>query len=141
SFRTIVINEFLAHTEPPQLDYLELYNYGNAPINLGNCILTDDPATNKFIVPANTLIGPRGFVVFTETQLGFALSSGGETILLRNPQSGRVIDAVRFGAQERGVATGRYPDGAPSFTRLEAPTPGTNNAPFRSESVVINEIM
>ena len=59
---TILINEFLAHTDPPQLDFIELYNYGNTSINLASCILTDDPETNKFIVP-NISIGPRAFVV------------------------------------------------------------------------------
>src|SRR5262249_13618788 len=67
--------------------------------------------------------------------------AAGEDIFLKNTNGTRIIDAVRFGAQENGVATGRYPDGAPSFTRLAAPTPGTNNAPFRPKDIVINEIM
>ena len=53
----------------------------------------------------------------------------------------RVIDAVRFGAQENGVASGRSPDGSPTIRRLASPTRGTNNAPWRLESIVINEIM
>src|SRR5262249_16277964 len=47
----------------------------------------------------------------------------------------------RFDSQEKGVATGRFPDGAPTFSRLSAPTPGTNNAPVRVQEVVLNEIM
>ena len=85
AYRTILINEFLAHTDPPQVDFVELYNYGASSINVGGCILTDDPATNKFLIPTNTVIGPRAFIVYTETQLGFALSSGGETIFLKHP--------------------------------------------------------
>jgi hypothetical protein len=145
SQRTVVINEFLAHTDPPDVDYIELFNYGNAQVNLVGCILTDDPDTNKFIITTNlgsTVIPPRGFMVFTEAQLGFALSSGGETIYLKHSSGQRMLDAVRFEAQENGVATGRFPDGAPSFSRLKMPTPGTNNAPFKpDDNVVINEIM
>jgi Lamin Tail Domain/CotH kinase protein/Putative Ig domain/PA14 domain/Carbohydrate binding domain len=144
SQRTIVINEFLAHTDLPDVDYIELFNYGNVQINVVGCILTDDPETNKFTITtnlANTVIPPRGFMVLTEAQLGFALSSGGETIYLKHPSGLRIIDAVRFEAQENGVATGRYPDGAPNFSRLAAPTPGTNNAPFKPAGVVIDEIM
>src|ERR1043166_3659640 len=140
TFGTILINEFLAHTDPPQLDFIELYNYGNSTINLSGCILTDDPETNKFILP-NISIGPRAFVGFDETQLGFSLSSSGETIFLKQPNGRRVIDSVRFGSQENGVSTGRYPDGAQSWSRLNAPSPGTNNAPFKPADVVINEIM
>ena len=43
-----------------------------------------------------TLLPPRGFVVFYETNLGFALSAGGEDIYFRNAAQTRVIDAVRF---------------------------------------------
>jgi len=144
SQRTVIINEFLAHTDPPDVDYIELHNYGNVQVNVVGCIVTDDPDTNKFIITTNlgnTIIPPRGFMVLTEAQLGFALSSGGETIFLKHPSGQRMLDAVRFEAQENGVATGRYPDGAPSFSRLATPTPGTNNAPFKSAAVVINEIM
>jgi hypothetical protein len=145
SQRTVVINEFLAHTDPPLVDYIELYNYGNAQVNVAGCILTDDPDTNKFIITTNlgsTIIPPRGFMVFTEAQLGFALSSGGETLYFKHSSGQRMLDAVRFEAQENGVATGRYPDGAPSLSRLKAPTPGTNNAPLKpDDNVVINEIM
>ena len=72
-FRTIVINEFLAHTDPPQVDYIELYNYGTGSVNIGGCILTDDPATNKFIIPTNTVLQARGFAFFTEAQSPSAL--------------------------------------------------------------------
>src|SRR5262249_40516896 len=53
----------------------------------------------------------------------------------------RVLDAVRFDAQENGVATGRYPDGDPVLRRLATPTPGARNASWRQEDIVINEIM
>jgi hypothetical protein len=144
SQRTIVINEFLARTDPPDVDYIELHNYGSVQVNVLGCILTDDPDTNKFIITTNlgsTVIPPRGFMVLTEAQLGFALSSGGETIYLKHPSGVRMLDAVRFEAQENGVAMGRYPDGASSFSRLATPTPGTNNAPSKPAAVVINEIM
>lgn len=141
SYRTVTINEFLAHTDLPDLDYIELHNCSSSPVNLTGCVLTDDPDTNKFVIPASTIIPANGFVVYYETNLGFSLSSGGETVFFKNPQSTRVIDAVRFEGQENGVATGRYPDGAPDFSRLAAKTPGTNNTRPRPPVVVINEIM
>ena len=110
-------------------------------MNIAGCILTDDPSTNKYAIPAGTVLQPRSFALFTETTLGFRLSAEGETLLLRQPAGGRVIDAVLFKAQENGVSMGRFPDGAPSLTRLVSPTPGTNNTPFRIPDITINEIM
>src|SRR5262249_48636374 len=49
--RDVMLNEFLAHTDPPDYDYIELYNHANQPVDISGCILTDDAATNKFIIP------------------------------------------------------------------------------------------
>lgn len=141
--RSVVINEFLAHTDLPQLDFIELYNYSSVAVDVSGCTLSDRPDTNKFTIPTPTVIPAGGFVSFTETQLGFALSTLGEEIYFRNPAGTRVIDALRFGAQENGVAVGRYPDGAPGFQELATPTPAAANAKHltANRSVVINEIM
>ena len=63
----LVINEFLAHMDDPEVDYIELFNYGATSFNLDGCILSDEPATNKFVIPANVVIPPRGFVYFTQS--------------------------------------------------------------------------
>src|SRR5204863_8404632 len=78
--RNVVINEFLAHTDFPDLDYIELYNHGTVPVDLSGCWLSDDPITNKFRIPNGTIIGATGFVSFTEATLGFGFASGGEFI-------------------------------------------------------------
>ena len=139
--KSVVINEFLAHTDDPQLDFIELYNRSNQRVDLSGCILTDDPWTNKFRIPDGTFIEAGGYRSWDQNQLGFALNAAGETIYLISPDGSRVLDAVRFGGQENGVSTGRFPDGSPYFRRLSWPTPGTANAPRRIEPVVINEIM
>ena len=86
-------------------------------------------------------MAPGGFLQFTQSDLGFALSSSGETLYLVNPDQTQVVDAVRFEAQANGVASGRFPDGAPGIHELRAPTPGRRNEPLRLREVVINEIM
>ncbi len=140
TYRHLVINEFLAHTDPPDTDFVEIYNYSNSQLGVGGVILTDDPETNKFLIPAGTVIPARGYLVFTTDQLGFALSADGETLYLKHPSGRAVLDAVKFEAQENGVATGRTPDGARTFTRLAGPTPGAANASPRSSPIVINEL-
>ena len=135
-----MINEFLAHTDAPELDYVELYNHSNLSVDLTGGILTDNFATNKFVFPPTTLPA-RGRIALTENQLDFALNAAGETIFFKNKTGTRIIDAVRFGGQENGVATGRFPDGADQFYRLSAKTPGLPNASIRVSDVVINELM
>ncbi|MFO1458442.1 MAG: lamin tail domain-containing protein [Verrucomicrobiota bacterium] len=137
----VVINEFLAHTDDPVRDFVELYNGSGHDVDLGGCVLTDDPSTNRFRIRAGITLPARGHLSFTQDELGFALSAAGETLLLYSPDGTRVLDAVRFGPQENGVSSGRTPSGAPTFRRLESPTPGAANAPWRHESIVITEIM
>ncbi len=139
--KNVVINEFLAHTDLPELDYIELYNHSTQAVDISSCVLSDDAETNKFIIPPGTTIPARGFRQFTESTLGFALSADGEAIYFKNAARTRVIDAVRFGGQENGVATGRFPNGADQFYRLSAKTPGTSNAAILLGDVVINELM
>lgn len=139
--RNVVINEFLAHTDPPDYDYVELYNHANQPVDVSGCILTDDSTTNKFVIPAGTSIPARGFLWYTETNMNFRLSAAGETIYFKNPDQSRYLDVVQFGGQENGVATGRWPDGALDFYRLSAKTPGGPNTGIRSSDIVINELM
>ena len=139
--RNVVINEFLAHTDPPDYDYIELYNHSSQPADISGCILSDDPTTNKFVIPPGTILPPRGFAFYSETNMNFKLNAAGETIYFKNAAQTRVLDAVRFDGQENGVATGRFPDGGDQFYRLTAKTPGATNAPIRVSDIVINEIM
>jgi len=139
--RNVVINEFLAHTDPPDYDYIELYNHSAQPVDISGCVITDDPTTNKFVIPPGTILPARGFVAYSDTNLTFNLNAAGETILFKNAAGTRVIDAVLFDGQENGVATGRFPDGGDQFYRLATKTPGTTNAPIRTSDIVINELM
>ena len=39
----VVINEVLAHTDPPAFDAIELYNHTTTNVSVGGWYLTDDP--------------------------------------------------------------------------------------------------
>lgn len=144
--RNVVINEFLAASQGTNLDFVELYNHSNEPVDISGCYLADNknplsPDSKKFRIPNGIIIAPRGFVVFNQNQMGLALNSAGESIVLWNPQQDIVIDAVKFEAQDVNVSTGRYPDGADEFYPLKTPTPGAPNSDIMISDVVINEIM
>jgi hypothetical protein len=139
--RNVVINEFLAHTDDPVLDFIELYNHSNQAVDISGCFLSDDASTNKFLIPPGTTIPARGFVSFDQAQLGFGLSSEGEKIFFVNSNATRVIDAISFEAQANGISAGRFPDGANDFYPLANRTAGGANGAIRIHDIVINEIM
>ena len=140
--RSVVINELLPHSENSAVpQFIELYNHSTNRVDLSGCILTDDPATNKFILPSGTVIGPAGFVSFIGSQFGFTLNGAGETLYFIKPDGRRILDAVQFGAQADGVSYGRWPDGANDFYPFTTNTPGTNNSAIFIGDIVINELM
>jgi hypothetical protein len=140
--RNVVINEILPHSENPAVpQFIELYNHSTNSVDVSGCILTDDPATNKFVIPAHTIIGPAGFVSFTQPQFGFTLNGAGETLYFIQSDGSRVLDAVQFGAQADGVSYGRWPDGANDFYAFTTNTPGTNNSAILIGDIVMNELM
>ncbi|HTG43011.1 MAG TPA: lamin tail domain-containing protein, partial [Verrucomicrobiae bacterium] len=44
----VYINEYLAHTDLPLRDFIELYNHNNFAVDLSGAYLTDHPDTNRF---------------------------------------------------------------------------------------------
>ena len=140
--RSVVINEILPHSENPALpQFIELYNHSTNSVDVSGCILTDDPTTNKFVIPSGTVMAPAGFVAFTQPQLGFMLNGAGETLYFIKPDGSRVLDTVQFGTQANGVSYGRWPDGANDFYAFTTNTPGTNNSTIVIGDIVINELM
>jgi hypothetical protein len=89
-------------------------------VDISGCILTDDPATNKFVIPPGTVIPPARLCFFTQSQLVSRSTARAKTHLFhqarRQPHSGRGA----IWAQRNGVSYGRWPDGANDFYRLTA---------------------
>ena len=140
--RNVVINEILPHSENAAMpQFIELYNHSTNSVDVSGCILTDDPTTNKFVIPSGTVIAPAGFASFTQSQFGFMLNGAGGMLYFIQSDGGRVLDAVQFGAQADGVSYGRWPDGANDFYALTTNTPGTNNGAIWIGDIVINELM
>jgi len=140
-YEGIVINEFLAHTDLPELDYVELYNAGSTVTDLGACVVTDTADTNLFVIPLGTTLSPGQALSWTQDELGFSLSMHGGTLFLISSNQQVVIDALAFEAQANGRSMGRFPDGTANVDALSEPTPGTLNSGPWSNDIVINEIM
>lgn len=151
----VVINEILTHTDPPQLDAIELHNPTAAAVDVGDWYLSDQRLTpRQFRIPAPTLIPPGGYVVFDETDFNpvpgvppsFRLSSHGEEIyLFSGDASGQLTGyshGFAFGAAANGVSFGRHllSTGAADYPAQQTPTLGAANAGPRVGPVVISEI-
>lgn len=151
----VVINEILTHTDPPQLDAIELHNPNNADADIAGWFLTDDAnVPKKFKIPAGTVLPANGYVLFDEAHFNptpgvdpsFNLSSHGESVYLFSADTAGNLtgyaQGFSFRAVENGVSLGRYTNsvGEVSYPPQIAPTLGAVNAGPRVGPVVLNEI-
>lgn len=143
----VFINEFMADNEkvlsdpdnPDRFpDWIELYNPGPDPVDLGGRYLTDDLSNpTRFQIAQGITIPAGGFLLFYadgDSQLGplhtnFRLNKDGENIGLFDIDAAvnRLIDAYTFGPQTADVSEGRCSDGSKRWTLLTTPTPGAAN--------------
>jgi len=164
-FSDVVLNEILAHSDPPLEDAIELYNKSGAAVDLNGWYLSDDFIDPKKYQITGTVIAADGYTVIYEYQFNagsnpFALSSLGDELILTAPFPDenrlRLVDRLDFGATATDVSLGRFPNGSGGFTILKSLTFGTTNPStveeFRTGEgafnstpkvgpVVINEIM
>ena len=143
----LLINEFLASNDTCYADefgefddWVEIYNAGSEPIDMGGMYFTDDlsdPAAWQIPTsdPELTTIEPLGFLLFWFDKdpeqgilhINLKLSAGGEQIGLFESDGTTVIDSITFGEQTTDVSMGRYLDGDDMWTFFETPTPGETN--------------
>jgi hypothetical protein len=167
----VVINEVLAHSDPPLEDAIELHNVSGTTVDIGGWYLSDD-GTNlrKYRIPAGTTIGAGGYRVFYEYQfhggtgsiVPFSLNSArGDTVYLAQVDGADNLTGYRaqvsFGPTFNGVSVGRHltSQGAEMVAQIrptfgvEAPASlaafrlgqGATNAGPAVGPLVINEIM
>ena len=115
-------------------DWIELVNTSETDFNLGGYFLSDDLSqNNKWIIPANTIIPAKGFLVFwadnrnAELHTNFKLSREGESVGLFSP-SGEVIDSITFGYQNDDISYGRLSDAILEWSLYSQPTPNQKNS-------------
>jgi hypothetical protein len=142
----VVINEVNTHTDLPDEDWVELHNTSGSPIDISGWYLSDNKSLlQKYEIPASTTLPANGYLVFTETQMGFAFKSDlGDQVFLSEGDGFGMTGArtsVEFGAVENGVSFGRHPNGSGPLYRMQTRTPGAANGAPSVGPVVINELM
>lgn len=127
----IRINE--VKTSGDEADWIELYNAGEALVNLEGCFLSDDEeAPGKWMFPKITLEAGAYLLIYADKtestadrlSLPFALKASGETVVLSNP-NGDTLDKVTVPESVPGVSYGLMGNG--NYAWLAAPTPGASN--------------
>lgn len=148
SVGAVLINEFLAANSStladPQGqfdDWVELYNSGDAEVDVGGMYLTDDPESpTKWRIPQGlsnlTRISAKGLLIIwldgdtTDSGLhaSFGLDAGGDQIALFDEDGSTLLDAVTFKEQRSDISYGRSPSGADDWRFMVLATPGTLNS-------------
>ncbi len=141
--KTLVINEIAAKNLPVRnangglSDWVELYNYGDAPVELDGFGFSDDADEPfRYTFPHGTTIEGGAYLILyadangTQTAKKLCAPFGlraDETLLLTDT-NGRLIDKARLPATlEEGTAVGRNKNDCREFAVLTTPTPGTFN--------------
>ena len=144
--QTIVINELLPGGAQPAGDMVELYNVTYRDMDIGGWYLSNsDDDYRRFRIPAGTVIAARGYQVFNQRQLGFALDEarGGQLWLVRPDAQGRpaqFVDFVSFDAAATGISLGPWPELTSPLRTLSEATLGAPNAAMGTGAVVITEV-
>ncbi|MGE5365363.1 MAG: CotH kinase family protein [Bacteroidota bacterium] len=151
----LTINEFLASNASNAMDpdfkeysdWIEIYNAGEATVNLRDYSLTDNLSKpGKWRIKTDITLAPKAFLVIwadnrdTTVHASFQLSAGGEQIGLFDP-SGAAVDTLTFAAQQTDISYGRYVDGTNNWRFFKSPTPGAANIIPDTGSVSINDPM
>ena len=154
----IVINEVLAHTDPPveQSDSIELYNPTATAIDIGGWWISDsDRNLLKYQIPDSTILAAGQYFVLDEADFNptpltpgsndFALSGtrGDDVWMVISDGSGGVqsfVDDVHFNASPNGESFARVPNGSGRLAPMQQTTLGTGNASVRVGPLVISEL-
>ncbi len=143
----LFINEFLASNESSitdelgqNEDWIEIYNAGSTDVDLANYYISDD-ITSPLLwqipsgSPALTTVPAGGYLILWADKdiadganhINIKLGSGGEDIILTNPNGSTIIDQYTFGQQAADISFGRIGDGGTNWDLFGEPTPNDSN--------------
>ncbi|MDW8418409.1 MAG: CotH kinase family protein [Chitinophagales bacterium] len=142
----VVINEYSCANKSQHADatgnyedWIELYNAGASPVNIGGWYLSDQKGQpTKWQIPAGVTLAAGGRRMFYcsardglisgqyHTNFKLTQSSGTEEIILANG-SGTIVDSVTIIPHRRNHSRGRATDGSPNWRVFETPTPNATN--------------
>ncbi|MBK7937822.1 MAG: CotH kinase family protein [Lewinellaceae bacterium] len=121
-------------------DWVELYNPGPAAVNLGGWFLSDNPGNpQKWVIPNGQTIAAGAYrIIFCSGKDKIAApymhtsfkitQTKGESVVLTQP-NGTTADSYTFNTPNQvNHSYGRTPNGGPTWSIYNTPTPGAVNA-------------
>lgn len=142
--RQVALNEIMASNSSTILDedghysdWIEIFNTGSEPVNIGGYGLSDDYENPFGWVFPDTTIGAGDFMLIwasnknraipgEELHTNFAISAEGEEVILKRPDSLR-LDELSPIEIPTDISIGRQPDGTGNWIFFTEPTPGRSN--------------
>ncbi len=131
----LLINEVASNNGDPNPDWMEIYNPGDAEVDISGFGVYDKPAA-IYTFPAGTKIPAKSyFVIVCDVALAgtepakyaaFGISSGGESVFLVDTKLA-IVDQVDVPAMPLGVSYARIPNGGDVFLNAN-PTKGEANS-------------
>ncbi len=135
----LIINEVAARGEP--LDWFELHNASQEPVEMAGLVLADDlnDLSRRVAFPADMVIDAGAYQLIQldkNAWPGFALGSGEELGIWT--ADGLLVDLIDWEDGQSAAATSlaRLPDVIGDFQTVDQPTPG---APNRLQTAIIAE--
>ena len=144
---SLVINEVMASNSSTKADpqgqdddWVEIYNFGSTPIDIGGLYLTDDPNDpTKWQIPVDdsaltTIAAGKYLLIWADgdteapgLHADFKLSAGGEELGLFDADGVTLIDGLVFPRLSADVSYGRQPDAGDNLRYFVPATPGAAN--------------
>ncbi len=122
---SLQINEVLPG--PAGTGFVEIFNPGMNPANLGGCYLTDNPANlTKTRITSDVIVPAGGLACIGYAESGLALTSP-VTVYLVAPDGETILNAISAAMSLDGRSIGRRPAGGDSWYLFLDPTPGLPN--------------
>ena len=144
----LMINEVASNNGDPNPDWMEIYNPGDAEVDISGFGVYDKPAS-IYTIPAGTKIAAKGyFVIVCDVALAgsdpaqyaaFGISSGGESVFLVDATSA-IVDQVDVPEMPLGISYARIPDGGDVFANAN-PTQGAENSNTNEPPLLIAGII
>ena len=120
----IRINEIESNQGMPG-DWVELYNPGTSPVDLGGWLFRDNDDTHNYLIPAGTSIPAGGYFVLEEAAFGFGLGAAESARLYDTAMV--IVDSHAWTAHA-AITYGRCPNGSGAFVEQLPSTKGAANA-------------
>ena len=141
---------FDAASWDPSVDFIEIYNSTDQPMDISGFEVYDDTETDekKYVVPEGTVIPAKGFLtwdVYKENLNGpaFGLGAGGDWVFIYKPGKSELVDKIEIpafakdsGLRDNGYTVGRKPDGSATLVIFKEATKNASN----NDAEVLREI-